>query len=104
MFRVGGGDRTFFLIAQAVNLPLSFGDALFIMSFATLSTLLPSSPGYVGTFHLAVLTSVDLAVGVTDQIGVYAIVVHLALWVPTTIAGVIALFFNPPILNALRKG
>lgn len=74
--------------------------ALLVMAVATLSTLVPSSPGYVGPFHLAAFTAVSLVGGTAAQAGSYAVIVHLALWLPTTVAGAIAIWLTPGLFRA----
>lgn len=76
--------------------------ALLVMAIATLSTLAPSSPGYVGPFHLAAFTAVTLIGGSSAQAGSYAVIVHLALWVPTTIVGALAIWSRPALFRAAR--
>jgi hypothetical protein len=73
------------------------------MSIATLSTLVPSSPGYVGPFHLAAFTAVSLIGGTAAQAGSFAVLAHLALWLPTTAAGAIAILFRPELFRSARK-
>jgi glycosyltransferase 2 family protein len=77
-------------------------EALLVMSVATLSTLLPSSPGYVGTFHLAVFTAVSLIGGTALDAAGYAIIVHLALWLPTTLVGAIAIWLYPELFRVAK--
>jgi uncharacterized protein (TIRG00374 family) len=76
--------------------------ALLVMAVATLSTLVPSSPGYVGPFHLAAFTAVSLIGGTASQAASYAVIVHLALWVPTTIGGVIAICTSPELFKMAK--
>ena len=76
--------------------------ALLVMSLATLSTLVPSSPGYVGPFHLAAFTAVSLVGGTASQAGSYAVIVHLALWLPTTIAGMLAIWTDPELFRIAK--
>lgn len=76
--------------------------ALLIMSIATLSTLVPSSPGYAGPFHLAAYTAISLVGGTDAQAGSYAIIAHLSVWVPTTIAGAIAIWLRPELFRAVK--
>ena len=76
--------------------------ALLVMAIATLSTLAPSSPGYVGPFHLAAFTAVTLIGGTAAQAGSYAVIVHLALWVPTTVVGALAIWSRPALFKAAR--
>lgn len=77
--------------------------ALLVMSITTLSTLAPSSPGYVGPFHLAAFTAVSLIGGTSAQAGSYAVIVHLALWVPTTLCGALAIWSRPALFKAARE-
>lgn len=77
--------------------------ALLVMSVATLSTLVPSSPGYVGPFHLAAFTAISLVGGTATQAGSYAVIVHLALWLPTTLAGAIAIWIRPSLFKAAKS-
>jgi len=76
--------------------------ALLVMAVATLSTLLPSSPGYVGTFHLAAFSAITLVGGTEAQAGSYAVIVHLTLWLPTTLAGALAIWSNPGIFRTVK--
>lgn len=78
--------------------------ALLVMAVATLSTLVPSSPGYIGSFHLAVFAAASLVGAGAAQAGSYAIIVHLALWLPTTLAGLFAIWVRPEIFRAARLG
>jgi uncharacterized protein (TIRG00374 family) len=67
-------------------------DAAVLGSLGTLATLLPSTPGYVGTFHLAVQQSATL-LGHPPGIGSsVAILSHAILWVGTTVVGLVGLF------------
>lgn len=71
--------------------------ALFVMSFATLSTLLPSSPGYVGPFHLATFSAIILLGETSEIAGSFAILSHLSIWIPTTLIGAIAISIRPSL-------
>ena len=58
---------------------------------ATLATLLPSAPGYVGTFDwFATLGFTAYGVGHSPAAAI-ALLAHLVVWVPVTIAGLAAL-------------
>lgn len=73
--------------------------ALVIMALATLATLIPSSPGYVGPFHLAAFSAVILFGGNEAQAAGFALLTHLALWVPVTLAGVIGMVATPDLFR-----
>lgn len=77
--------------------------AVVVMAIATLSTLIPSSPGYIGPFHLAAFTAVSMLGGTTAQAGSYAVLSHLALWLPTTLAGATAIVMRPALFRTVRS-
>lgn len=71
--------------AAGVGLNLSQGAA--VMALGTLSTLLPSSPGYLGTFDYFTrmgfeFSGVEAATALTTTL-----LVHLVLWLPITLVG-----------------
>jgi uncharacterized protein (TIRG00374 family) len=77
--------------------------AIVIMAMVTLSTLAPSSPGYVGPFHLAAFTAISMLGGTAAEAGSYAVLSHLALWLPTTLAGAIAILMRPALFRAIQQ-
>ena len=97
-----GEAGLFYFVLQGMYFESVPIEALLVMSVATLSTLLPCSPGYVGTFHLAVFTSVSLIGGTALEAGSYAIIVHLALWLPTTLAGALAIWVYPELFRSAK--
>jgi uncharacterized membrane protein YbhN (UPF0104 family) len=72
------------------------------MAITTLSTLVPSSPGYVGPFHLAAFTAVSMLGGSDAQAASFAVLVHLALWIPTSLVGALAIWSRPQLFRAAR--
>ncbi|WP_083447171.1 lysylphosphatidylglycerol synthase transmembrane domain-containing protein [Azoarcus sp. CIB] len=76
--------------------------AMVIMAIATLSTLVPSSPGYVGPFHLAAYAAISMVGGSSAQAASFAVLSHLGLWLPTTLAGAVAIAANPNMFRGLR--
>lgn len=85
----------FYFIMLGFNFDANISSAFIVMAFSTLSTLIPSSPGYFGPFHLAAYTSLLMYGYDSDISGSYAFFIHLILWLPTTLAGIIAMLFNP---------
>ena len=62
---------------------------------ATLSTLIPGTPGYVGTFDFftaRAMTTLGNALGVATA---YAFLVHVLLWLPPTLIGGLYLLLHP---------
>jgi uncharacterized membrane protein YbhN (UPF0104 family) len=61
--------------------------AILALPLATLATLIPSTPGYVGTFdYFAVLALTQTGNG-TDAATAFALLAHLLLWLPPTVIG-----------------
>ena len=48
------------VIQPAFGVEVSLLGAIFVMAFSTLSTLIPSSPGYFGTFHIVAITALEI--------------------------------------------
>lgn len=78
----------FYAAFQAVGASLMPLGALFVTCTASLATIIPSSPGYIGTFHLAVQQAAQLLGVSLGNATIAAIVVHGALWLLVTGAGV----------------
>lgn len=63
----------------------------FALATGTLATLIPSSPGYVGTFdYFAMLGLSAYGVG-SASAGAMVLIVHALLWAPLTVAGLVCL-------------
>ncbi len=77
----------FWLIAKSFNLDLSIYQAALIALVVGLSTLIPSGPGYLGTFEFF-FTQVAVFFGVDRNIAFsYAILTHFTQWLPITLVG-----------------
>lgn len=77
--------------------------ALLTTGVANLATLIPASPGYVGTFETGVLLAVDGALGVPEATALsYAILVHAALYLPITLWGAVEWWRQHLTLGRLR--
>ena len=63
--------------------------SLVLLVITTISVVIPSSPGYIGTYHFLCQLSLELF-GVSRAVGLtYAIVVHAINFIPLTIVGFI---------------
>lgn len=94
-----GEAGLFLALLHGFGLPASPQAALVVMSLATLATLAPSSPGYIGPFHLAAYSAVIVFDGSDVQAAGFAILVHLTLWVTVTLAGVIGMVAMPSLFK-----
>lgn len=89
-------------LMQGIGMPFSLPGGLLLMSMATIATLVPSSPGYVGPYHLAAFTAANLMGGSSTQAMTLAVLCHLGVWLPTTIAGATVMLFNRNLFRAAR--
>lgn len=81
----------YYFVTVAFDIQLSLPGLLFLLSIIFLGTMLPSSPGFIGTFHYFCIQAL-LLLGVKDKNLAlsYAIVVHLIQYIPESLFG---LFF-----------
>jgi hypothetical protein len=76
------------LVLVAFDLHLSVSAAIFIMGFASISSLIPTPGGAAGAFHLATAqASVMLGIG-KEQAMASAIVMHLVYFAPAILFGI----------------
>lgn len=82
------GEAGVFLCAAYAVPAMSAPFAAFLaMPVGTLSTLLPSSPGYIGTFHFFVIEAAKLMGNAPAAATAFAVVAHLIMWVTATLVG-----------------
>ncbi len=62
---------------------------------STLATLIPSTPGYVGSFDFFTIRSMTELGNGTGAATAYAFLVHVVLWLPPTLSGGLYLLFHP---------
>jgi hypothetical protein len=75
------------LAARAIGMDLGPAQTLVIVAAASLGTIIPSAPGYIGTFELAASgAAVAVGVGPAPALAL-AILVHLLTLVPLVIGG-----------------
>ncbi len=77
----------FWAAAQALGLDLGGYGPWFALGMATLATLIPGTPGHLGTFdYFAVQAFAVYGVNASHGAGL-ALLVHLLLWLPVTLVG-----------------
>lgn len=81
----------FALVATALNIEVHPFGPWFSMATGTLATLLPSSPGYVGTFDYFALLGLGAFGAARTAAAAYTLMVHVLLWTPVTLAGALCL-------------
>lgn len=78
---------TYWFVMQAFPLNVSFSVLMLMTAVVNLFTTIPSTPGYVGTFHAPGI-AVLMQFGVPQPIATgYTVVLHIALWLPITLLG-----------------
>ena len=84
----------FATVATAVHATTSPLGPWFSLGTGTLATLIPSSPGYVGTFDYFAAKGLE-AYGAAPEVSVaFALTVHAVLWIPLTAAGLAYLILH----------
>ena len=79
----------YWFLLKGFSLPVGFAGAALGMSAANLATILPSSPGYVGTFHLPLQSILTSGYGIDHaEAAAYAIVAHAVLVLPIAALGI----------------
>ena len=87
----GASIGTFLAAGEAVNVHLAVAQAALLCSGVALVTIVPSGPGYLGTFELTVV-GIAGGFGVSnDSAFALGLLVHLMILATTSIGGVVAL-------------
>ena len=74
-------------VGQAFGMMAEVDGYLLALAVANLGTMIPSSPGYVGTFDALVARSLSIF-GVDGALALaYAFLVHISIWLPPTLIG-----------------
>ncbi len=77
----------YWIVMQAFGLELGYPVALLVVGTVNLAGLIPASPGQVGVYEFFA-SAVLVAVGIERETALaYAIVVHIVIWLPITLAG-----------------
>lgn len=77
----------YWFVMQAFEFRVSFFALLLVNGLVNLATTIPGAPGYIGTWEaviVAVLAAYNVSSG--EALG-YAVVLHIALWLPITLLG-----------------
>lgn len=91
----------FVCVARALQIQDLAASAL-ALTLGTLGTLLPSTPGYLGTFDYFARLGMELQAVPGELAASFALAVHLVLWLPLTLVG-LATLLRPGLGDALRR-
>jgi uncharacterized protein (TIRG00374 family) len=75
------------LIARSLGFELDLMAALFVTAVMNLGLVIPSSPGYVGTYEWLGVAALGLLGVPAEQALAFSILIHASWYVPTTLAG-----------------
>ena len=79
------------MVAQAFGLPLGPGEALFVLLVIAAGTMIPSSPGYIGTFEVFGLMAMELiGRGGTMALG-FVVTLHATTLLGSSVLGALCL-------------
>lgn len=84
---------TFYAVARSIPAVTNPAAAWLAMPVGTLATILPSSPGYVGTFHYFVIVATRALGNSAASSTAFAVLIHLVLWLPITVCGMACFFY-----------
>lgn len=92
-----------FFILKAFAMELPFYAAFILLFFQVLGVTLPSSPGFIGTYHAAVIAAFSI-LGILQQEAVsVALVMHAAFFFPFILAGLVFLWRENLSIRSLHS-
>lgn len=88
-------------MAWAFYLPVTLSSILFVMIVTGLSTIIPSSPGYIGTYEFFTLAALSL-IGITGNAALsFTIATHAITLIMSSIIGVICVIYTGVKITAI---
>jgi uncharacterized membrane protein YbhN (UPF0104 family) len=95
---------TFWLVGQSLGIAFAPAAALLVAAVTMLGTALPSAPGYLGTFELAV-AGAAAALGVPPSSAFsLAVLAHVMTVAPSALGGAVALSVSGMGMASLSSG
>jgi hypothetical protein len=79
------------LVGRSLGIELGLLDAMFVAAVMNLGSAIPSSPGFVGTYQWLGVASLGLLGIAQEEALAFSILLHATWYIPTTIAGAVAL-------------
>jgi uncharacterized protein (TIRG00374 family) len=93
----------FWFVALSLPSVTNDGAAWLALSFGTLATIIPSTPGYVGTFDYFTSQAMASLGNSLASSTAFAFLVHAVLWLPPLIAGGLYLLVSPINKSKINK-
>lgn len=85
----------FVCVAAGLGAPDLLRGPILGFTMGTLSTLLPSTPGYFGTFDYFAMRGLEMTGTEADLAAANALLSHLVIWAPVTVMTIGYFLFNP---------
>lgn len=83
---------SYYVLSFVFNMHISLVDFIFVCAIVNLSSAIPSSPGFIGTFEFFT-TTLLIFLGVSKTLALsYTLILHVELLLPVTIVGIIYYF------------
>lgn len=90
-------------VAYSIGIPIPFIATFIILTMGTFGVMIPSAPGFIGTFHLAAQYAF-LFYGVTREEALSAAILwHASFFFPTILFGIVAFFIFQVQDNRLKE-
>jgi glycosyltransferase 2 family protein len=92
----------FVIVFKILLIKIDYVERFVVFVTATLSTLIPSAPGYIGTFHFFSSKALDLFSVGSSTAAFFAIIIHLIIVLPTII--IVVFYLNVSFISVVKKG
>jgi uncharacterized protein (TIRG00374 family) len=91
------------LMARAFSLPLSIGESLFVIIVIGIGMMIPSSPGYVGTYEFFALSALAIFnISGSSALG-FTVIMHVVSFAGSSIIGAICLALSGQSLMQMSR-
>jgi glycosyltransferase 2 family protein len=98
------GGLMMWMVLVAFGMPHSFQAAMFLVAMSAIALAIPSSPGFVGVYHVLLIEAAVLVLGVSSGAAAsFAVVSHLLLFVPPVVLGIAYMIARPHVWNELLR-
>ena len=93
-----------YFVAGALDLSIPFGNLLFVLLFIAIGTMVPSSPGFVGTYEFFGISALEI-VGVSGPVALaYVLILHAVTLLGSSALGALCLFQSRTFARAHGPG
>jgi glycosyltransferase 2 family protein len=95
----------YYFLSLSLNMDAGWLGLAAGMVIANLATVLPSPPGYVGTFDIALQGTLTESFGIPEvTAGAYTLLTHAVLLIPVVVAGLVLLSWEDLSFRGLARG